>query len=195
MAEHSAVTDPADVAVRDVGAPVPADDGWVRRSQTGDVDAFESLYRRHCGKIYALCLRLCGEAGEAEELTQEAFVRAWEKLGSFRGQSAFGTWLHRLAVNVVLSRWRSQGRYRDRLTAMEELLPSGSGTHWPEPRRTLDLERAIAGLPRGARTVFVLYDVEGYRHKEIAALTGLSVGACKSQLHRARRLLREVLES
>ncbi len=165
----------------------------VERAQAGDVDAFEELYRQNVGRIHALCLRMTGNAREAEELTQDAFVRAWEKLGSFHGQSAFSSWLHRLAVNVVLASWRSQGRRRERVVAIDDVASFQTPALVSEPRQAIDLERAIAGLPTGARTVFVLYDVEGYRHQEIAEMTGLAVGTCKAQLHRARRLLREAL--
>ena len=168
---------------------------WVQRAQDGEVGAFEELYRLHAGRVYALCLRMSGNAQEAEELAQEAFVRAWEKLPTFGGRSAFSSWLHRLTVNVVLGRWRSRGRRRERVVAIHEAGSVRDPQHEPKPRLAVDLERAIGGLPKGARTVFVLHDVEGYRHREIAELTGLAVGTCKAQLHRARRLLREVLKS
>jgi RNA polymerase sigma-70 factor (ECF subfamily) len=171
----------------------------VRRAQAGDQGAFAALYRAHVGRVYALCLRLEGDAARAEELVQDVFVRAWEKLDGFRGESAFGTWLHRLAVNVVLGDRRSAWR-RSRVvlagggseeTAMEAWTapaPAGAGAE------AIDLERAVASLPAGARTVFVLHDVEGYRHEEIAAMTGIAEGTSKAQLFRARRLLRERLE-
>lgn len=165
----------------------------VQRAQDGDVAAFEQLYRAHTGRIYALCLRMAGNGREAEELTQDVFVRAWEKLAQFRGDSAFGSWLHRLAVNVVLGTWRSRGRRRQRIVAMDEVGHLDDPHHEPQPRLLIDLERAIAGLPAGARTIFVLHDIEGYRHREIAATTGLAIGTSKAQLHRARRLLREAL--
>lgn len=165
----------------------------VRRAQAGDVAAFEELYRAHVGRVFALCMRLSGDRGLAEDLTQDVFVRAWEKLGSFHGRSAFSSWLHRLTVNLVTSRWRGRRR------RLAHFLPSGEGepveTLEPpsSPGLGLDLEKAIAGLPPQARMVFVLFDVEGYRHREIARLTGLSVGTSKAHLHRARRKLREVL--
>ena len=170
-----------------------ADLPLVRRAQSGDVEAFETLYRSSVGRIYGLCLRMTGEATVAEELTQEAFVRAWQKLSSFRAESSFTTWLFRLAVNVVLSYRRGKGRLRGREISGEDArLPEH-----PAPRTTpdeaVDLERAVAGLPDGARAVFVLHDVEGYRHEEIARMAGIAVGTSKAQLHRARRLMREVL--
>ena len=132
-----------------------------------------------------------GDPEEAMERTQDVFVRAWGKLGSFRGEAAFATWLHRLAVNVVLTDRRSAGRRERRADAAAALGPRSE----PAPRAGLavDLERAIAALPPGARAVFVLYDVEGYCHEEIAALTGIAAGTSKAQLHRARKLLREAL--
>lgn len=164
----------------------------VRRAQAGDRSAFQRLYEDHVGRIYALCLRLTGDPEEAMERTQDAFVRAWGKLGSYRGESAFPTWLHRLAVNVVLTDRRSAGRRERRAeAAAAEAGPRAQ----PAPRAGLgvDLERAIARLPPGARAVFVLYDVEGYCHQEIAEMTGIATGTSKAQLHRARRLLREAL--
>ena len=169
------------------------DSQLVRAAQAGDVGAFEALYRRHAGRIHALCRRLCGQAAEAEEMTQEAFVRAWERLSSFRGDAAFGTWLHRLTVNTVLSSWRAAGRYRQRVVAIDDQEAPHHPVMSAQPGLALDLEKAIAALPVGARTVFVLHDVEGLLHREIAEHTGLAVGTCKTQLHRARKLLRSAL--
>lgn len=165
----------------------------VARAQGGDHGAFEQLYRLHVGRIFALCRRLCRDPAEAEELTQESFVRAYERLALFRGDSAFSSWLHRLTVNVVLGKWRGQSRYRQRVLPLEDF--EGFEPEGPplEKGAAIDLERAIAGLPKGARTVFVLYDIEGYQHDEIAEATGLAIGTSKAQLHRARRLLREAL--
>ncbi len=165
----------------------------VRRAQSGDVPAFEAIYRQFVGRTYALCLRLCGDAGRAEALVQDVYVRAWSKLATFEGRSAFGTWLHRLTVNVVIEELREQSRRADRVLAMEDLAAVDVARPAPPPGTALDLEQAIAALPPGARLIFVLHDVQGYRHEEIAEMTGLSVGTCKSQLHRARRLLREAL--
>ena len=166
----------------------------VRRAQQGETAAFEQLYHAHVGRVYALCLRLCGDAARAEELTQDVFVRAWEKLGSFQGKSAFSTWLHRLAVNVVLGDRRSEGVRVHRVFNTDEPEKYETpGGRTSDPGTAMDLERAIAGLPPGARAVFVLHDVEGYKHEEIAEMQGSAVGTCKAQLHRARRLLREAL--
>jgi RNA polymerase sigma-70 factor (ECF subfamily) len=167
--------------------------GLVRSAQAGDLAAFERLYRSKVGLVYAICLRMAGRAPLAEELTQDVFVRAWQKLPSFRGESAFGTWLTRLAVNVVLSERRDRGRRDARLTLAPDVETLAAPVPPKDSGTALDLERAIAGLPEQARRVFVLHDVEGWKHPEIARQTGLAVGTCKSQLHRARRLLREVL--
>ena len=165
----------------------------VRRAQAGDVAAFEQLYRENVDRVFALCLRLSADRGRAEELTQDAFVRAWEKLGTFEGKSAFSTWLHRLAVNVVLGERRSEKVRVARIFAVDQPEVYETAGRMPEPGHAIDLERAIAALPPGARTAFVLHDVEGYKHEEIAAAQGWAVGTCKAQLHRARKLLREML--
>ncbi len=162
------------------------------RAQQGDPDAFHLLYREHVGRVYALCLRMAGNVAEAEEFTQDVFVRAWGQLATFRGDSAFSTWLHRLAVNEVLQARRSRTRREARVQPTDtEGMARHAGPVPPEP--TPELERAIAGLPDGAREVFVLYEIEGYQHLEIAAMTGIAEGTSKAQLHRARRLLRERL--
>ena len=170
-----------------------ASERWVQKAQAGEIGAFEELYRLHVARVYALCLRLSGNAEEAEELTQDAFVRAWEKLATFRGQSAFSSWLHRLTVNVVLGSWRAKGRHRARVVSLADVAHLRERGHEPRPPLAVDLESAIRGLPPGARTVFVLHDIEGYRHRDIAEMTGLAVGTSKTQLHRARRLLRKAL--
>ena len=172
----------------------------VGRARGGDQAAFEELYHGQVGRVYALCLRMTADTGRAEELTQDVFLRAWTKLSTFRGDAAFSTWLHRLAVNVVLADRRSQGKRWARLVGTDTLEPAQALTSRPAaepaPRGSnLDLEEAIAGLPEGARTVFVLYEIEGYRHQEIAEVIGIAVGTSKAQLHRAKKLLRKVLES
>jgi RNA polymerase sigma-70 factor (ECF subfamily) len=170
----------------------------IARARRGDVAAFEELYRSHVGRVYAVCLRLHAHREEAEDSTQEAFVRAWQRIESFEGRSAFSTWLHRLAVNVVLDRKRVlKRRFAERLATVEEeerdpvMLARARPS---DPVIALDLERAIASLPDGARAAFVLHDVEGFRHREIAEMLGTAEGTSKAQLHRARRLLREALE-
>ncbi|MBM4187953.1 MAG: sigma-70 family RNA polymerase sigma factor [Gemmatimonadetes bacterium] len=166
----------------------------VSTAAAGDDRAFERLYRLHVGRIHALALRLAADSDDAERLTQDVFVRAWERLGSFRGDSAFGTWLHRLAVNLILSDRRSAWRRTRRVVPKADLEEEMAASLPVNVGDRLDLDAAIAMLPPGARTVFVLHDVEGYEHAEIAGLTGVAVGTSKAQLFRARRLLREVLD-
>jgi RNA polymerase sigma factor (sigma-70 family) len=166
----------------------------VQQAQAGDARAFEQLYRENVGRVYALCLRLSADPARAEELTQDVFVRAWEKLGSFRGESAFSSWLHRLATNVVLGARRSTGRRSAREIEVEDLNAVMKPARGSDPGSRMDLERAISHLPDGTRTVFVMYEVEGYAHAEIAELTGRAEGTCKALLHRARKLLREALQ-
>ena len=167
----------------------------VERALAGDRHAFEQLYRSHCDRIYALCWRMCGgDKSLAEDMLQEAFIRAWNKLHLFRGDSKFGTWLHRLTVNVVLSDKRIRVKRLQREQELGEAVERTmvGATDVTAGLRS-DLEAAIAGLPERARTVLVLYDIEGYRHAEIADMTGMAVGSSKAQLHRARKLVREVL--
>jgi RNA polymerase sigma-70 factor (ECF subfamily) len=169
-------------------APV---DGDVAAAASGDRQAFERVYRTHAAKVFSLCLRMLGDRALAEEVTQDVFVRVWEKLPGFRGDSSFGTWLHRVAVNVVLTRRKAAG-IRDGRTADDEALDMAPARSDSVGER-LDLEGAIAQLPRGARTVFVLHDVQGFTHEEIGEQLGISPGGSKAQLHRARMLLRAAL--
>lgn len=176
--------------IEEAGEPASIETHLVSRAREGDVRAFELLYRRHAGRIHATCRRIAGNAPDAEDFTQKAFVQAWESLPGFRGESGFGTWLHRIAVNVALAHRRRALREAENLRFAgdgEIFVPGG------DPGGDVDLERAVSSLPDGAREVFVLHDVEGYRHDEIAALTGIAVGTSKAQLHRARSLLRERL--
>ncbi|MHB1224216.1 MAG: RNA polymerase sigma factor [Gemmatimonadaceae bacterium] len=173
-------------------APPPHGEPDVSLAAGGDRLAFERLYRRHAERVFALCARMVADRGEAEELTQDVFVRAWEKLTLYRGESAFSTWLHRLAVNVVLNHRKSATRRRGREIDDQEQLDARADRA-VHPGIRMDLEQAIATLPPGARRVFVLHDVEGYKHEEIADLLGVTSGGSKAQLHRARRLLREAL--
>ncbi len=166
----------------------------VRRAQAGDVPAFEQLYRENVRRIYATCLRLCGDVTRAEELTQDAFVRAWEKLPGFRGDSAFSSWLHPLAVNLALTQRRARLRYEARVTSTDDVAAYERPRAGSATEAGLDVQRALDVLPPGARAVFVLHDVEGYKHGEIAELTGVATGTSKAQLHRARRLMREALQ-
>jgi RNA polymerase sigma-70 factor, ECF subfamily len=167
----------------------------VRAAQNGDLVAFEELYRDNVGRVHAICFRLAGDAALAEELTQDVFVRAWQKLPSFRGDSAFSTWLHPLTINVALTERRTRRRRLARVMPTDDLTPFERPGKGGGPERGLDLERALGELPEGARAVFVLHDVEGYKHGEIAELIGVATGTSKAQLHRARRLLREALQS
>src|SRR5262245_49792205 len=150
------------------------------------------LYRKHVGRVHALCLRMMRDRSEAEELTQETFVRVWERLGSYRGESAFSTWLHRVTVNVVIGELRRRGRWRERFIA-QDADEVGIARPAFSAGGDLDLERAVANLSPQARLVFLLHDVEGFKHGEIAEMTGLAVGTSKAHLHRARQLLREEL--
>ncbi|HEX9188300.1 MAG TPA: RNA polymerase sigma factor [Vicinamibacteria bacterium] len=167
----------------------------VRDAQNGDLLAFERLYRENERKVFALCLRLSSDAALAEELTQEAFVRAWRKLDGFRGDSAFSSWLYPIAVNVALSERRSRRRRDLRIVATDDPASLERTPGAPRPETGFDIEKAMAGLPPGARAVFVLHDVEGRTHDEIAAMLNLAPGTSKAQLFRARRLLREALGS
>lgn len=169
------------------------------RARRGDVRAFEELYRACVGRVYAVCLRLTADPVRADEATQEVFVKAWRALPGFEGRSALSTWLHRLAVNVVLDARRVAVR-RGEVALADEATdgPETPAVHEPRtppsgPGLRLDLERAIAELPAPARTAFVLHDVEGYRHREIAEMTGVAEGTWRARLHHARRLLRERL--
>jgi RNA polymerase sigma factor (sigma-70 family) len=167
----------------------------VARARGGDSRAFEQLYRRHADRVFGLCWRLCdGDRAKAEQATQDAFVRAWEKLDSFRGEAQFGTWLHRITVNVVLG----DRRLLQRWTTFEDAEAAGPqpalSVQPPDHGLSRDLEHALAKLPKGARTVLWLHDVEGYLHEEIATLTGIAVGTSKAQLHRARKLMKEHLQ-
>lgn len=164
----------------------------VALAAAGDQQAFERLYRLHSARIHSLVRRMVGGDGDPDELTQDVFVRAWQRLSTFRGEAQFGTWLHRLAVNLVLN-WQkgeSRGRRRFDSEADVDLTP---GRHHPV-EAAMDLEDAVARLPPGARRVFVLHDVEGFRHEEIAEMLGVTSGTSKAQLHRARMLMRAHLE-
>lgn len=176
-----------------------------RQAASGDHSAFERLYHTHSARVFALCLRMSGSRVKAGELTQDVFVHVWERIASWRGESALSSWIYRLTVNLVLSNVRGEQR-RQRHEAVEADMENGTDNESSQPERNegsarspsvhdaIDLERAIAALPRGARTVFVLHDVEGYQHDEIAKMTGTAEGTCRAQLHRARKLLMEALD-
>jgi RNA polymerase sigma-70 factor (ECF subfamily) len=178
----------------DVLAPPAQDEdhALVRAAGQGDTRAFEALYRKHARRTYAAVWRLSGgQAARAEDLVQDAFVRAWQALPTFRFESAFSTWLHRLAINTALMQIRSRSGNEDLETddAALDFVPTHD-TAGQRTRERLDLERVIATLPPRARAVLVLHDIEGYKHEEIAAELGMAVGSSKAQLHRARGLLR-----
>lgn len=157
----------------------------------GDAQAFARLYEEHKGRVYALAVRMAG-FDRAAELTQDVFVRAWTKLSLFRGDAKFSTWLHRLAVNLILSKRATYATERARFLGADDTIDDLPGK--PGGRETqMDLETAIQKLPDGARTIFVLHDIEGYRHEEIAGMLGVTSGTTKAQLHRARMMLRRVL--
>ena len=169
-------------------------DAVIRRAQEGDVDAFEAVYRAHASAVHVLCKRMCGDDVEANELVQDVFVRAWERLRGFRGQSTLATWLHRMAVNVVLEKWRSNKRDALRMIDDPHGLALGAQLPPQDPDVAMDIAAATTRLPTGARTVFVLYDIEGYSHDEIAAMTGIAAGTSRTQLFRARRALARLLD-
>lgn len=185
---------------RDVGENAEA--RAIEEAKNGSAEAFEILYHAHKRRIYSLCLRMTGNTAEAEDLTQEAFLQVFRKIGTFRGEAAFSTWMHRLAVNLVLMKLRKKGVLT---SSLEEPVESDSGDSRPREIGSEDtalkgsvdrvaLQRAIGALPAGYRTVFYLHDVEGYEHKEIAKMIGCSVGNSKSQLHKARLKLRDLLQ-
>jgi len=175
----------------------------IRLAQQGDADAFERIYRLHNRRVYALCLRMVGNTAEAEDLTQEAFLQLFRKIATFRGESAFSTWLHRLSVNVVLMKLRKKTLSE---TSLEETTEPDEETGGPRKEiggpdlllsgsvDRVNLGRAIGQLPPGYKQVFVLHDVQGYEHNEIAEIMGCSIGNSKSQLHKARMRLRELLQ-
>jgi RNA polymerase sigma-70 factor (ECF subfamily) len=165
---------------------------WIARAQRADPKAFESLYRLHVDKVYGLCLRMTGNVSEAEDCTQEAFIQAWNKLDRFRGDSAFSTWMHRIAVNTVLGRIRKSKREHDRIQAAAETAPAPVTT--ADTGELRDLSAAVDKLPTGARHVFVLYAVYGYSHEETGNMLNIATGTSKAQLHRARRLLAQQLQ-
>jgi RNA polymerase sigma-70 factor (ECF subfamily) len=190
----------------EVGPPTPstpAQDDILTRAQNGDHHAFAQLYSLHKRRIYSLCLRMVGNTAEAEDLTQEAFLQLHRKIATFRGDSAFSTWMHRLAINVVLMHLRRKGLALISLDeAMDPAPEEGPGRSFGSPDLNLTgaidrlaLERAVTDLPAGYRLIFVLHDIEGYEHNEIASMLDCSIGNSKSQLHKARLKLRDTLRN
>ena len=203
LIEGSTMTEPAATppGIFRRNPPISGEAEALERARLGDPDAFATLYSLHKRRVYTLCLRMLGNVSEAEDMTQEAFLHLFRKLGSFRGESAFSTWLHRMTVNLVLMQLRKKGL---QLVSLEETLdPSQEdgpkrdfGTADPTLAGSVDrvtLERAVSTLPPGYRLIFVLHDVEGYEHNEIATMLECSTGNSKSQLHKARLKLREIL--
>ena len=167
----------------------------VRRAQDGDVDAFHALYNENAGRVYALCLRLSGgDDVDASALMQDVFIKVWRGLSTFRGDSAFSSWLHRLAVTTLLQNVRADKRRMARVLPMEDPARIEKAPETESPEGRMDIEAAVASLPKGARVAFVMHEIEGLHHEEIAEQLGIAVGTVKSQLHRARKLLREKLE-
>ena len=164
----------------------------IQQAQRSNAQAFEALYRLHIDKVYGICLRMTGNVSEAEDCAQEAFIQAWNKLEKFRGESAFSTWLHRIAVNSVLGRMRKSKREQDRIMAVMDSAPVTVVSADTGDMR--DLSEAVDRLPRGARHVFVLHAVYGYSHDETGDMLGIAAGTSKAQLHRAKRLLAQQLK-
>ena len=183
-------------------ATEPCEAELIERAKRGDAEAFQALYDKHKRRVYSLCLRMTANTAEAEDLAQEAFLQLFRKIATFRGESAFSTWLHRLSVNVVLMHLRKKSLP---VVSLEE---TTQGTEEDSPKRDfgaddialagsidrMQLQRAVDNLPPGYRTIFVLHDIEGYEHNEIARIAGCSIGNSKSQLHKARMKLRDLLK-
>ncbi len=174
----------------------------IERAKQGDAEAFEALYNLHKRRVYSLCLRMTANTAAAEDLTQEAFLQLFRKIGTFRGESAFSTWLHRMAVNVVLMQLRKKGLpvvpLEETMEGEEEAPRKEPGAEDPRLAGSIDrmqLQLSIKALPPGYRMIFLLHDVEGYEHNEIAEMVGCSIGNSKSQLHKARMKLRELLKT
>lgn len=188
------------VAAKTKPAPAPhSDHALAIAAGKGDMSAFEQLYERHNRRVYSLCLRMTQNAAEAEDLAQEAFIQLFRKIGSFRGESAFTTWLHRLTVNQCLMHFRKRSVKLEKTTEEGETpVQIVRGTENPNAMPVMDriaLDNALEQLPPGYRTVFVLHDIEGHEHEEIARMLGVAVGTSKSQLHKARMKLRKILRS
>ena len=167
-------------------------DELIQKARQGDDDAFRSVYEQTSARVYALCLRMMKDETRARDMTQDTYVRAWQHLETYRGESAFTTWLHTIATNACLVALRSRRRRREGDTEIEAL-EAMPGSNPGDPVDRIALERAIADLPDGARTVLLLHDIHGYRHDEIAQMTSTRPGTSKAHLHRARKLLREAL--
>jgi len=174
--------------------PEKAPHDLTAQARAGSKSAFERLYRAHVGKVYAVCLRILGDPSSAEDVTQKVFIRSWEKLPSFRGESSFGSWIYRLAVNAAINELKALKLMKNRDDLLKNLQSEPAGEVSNTQDAQIDLERAVAALPQGARIVFVLHEIMGFNHEDIAVSLGLSKGTSKAQLARARKLLREALE-
>lgn len=179
-------------------SPKATDYELTQAASGGDMSAFEQLYERHNRRVYSLCLRMTSNTAEAEDLTQEVFIQLFRKTGSFRGESAFTTWLHRLTVNQVLMHFRKRGVKMEQTTddgetPIQIVMGTENAARMPIVDR-IALDKAISQLPPGYRTVFILHDIEGHEHEEVARMIGVSVGTSKSQLHKARMKLRGLLK-
>ncbi len=187
-----------DVTAAETDKQQTSDYDLAQRAGEGEIEAFEQLYERHNRRVYSLCLRMTQNPSEAEDLAQEVFIQLFRKIGSFRGESAFTTWLHRLTVNQVLMHFRKRSVKLEQTTEEGETpIQVVTGTDDPARMPVVDriaLDKAIGQLPPGYRTVFLLHDVEGHEHEEIARMLGCSVGTSKSQLHKARMKLRGLLK-
>lgn len=173
---------------------VPSTPNTVPPAERGEPPAFEAVYREHYRRVYALTLRMTADPQRAEELTQDVFVKVWQTLDTFRGESRLSTWIHTVAVRTTLQRIRTDTRREARVTTTDDLARYGAEARRAMPETRIDLERAIARLPTGARTVLLLVDVEGHAYEDAAKLLDVTVGTVKSQLHRARKLVMEALE-
>jgi len=166
----------------------------IAQAKTGSHGAFAEIYRIHVGRVYGVCLRILGDRSRAEEVTQQVFIRSWMKLDSFRGESSFGSWLYRMAVNAALNELKASASMQMSNHSLDDLPTELASARDCQREVQIDLEKAIAALPAGARVVFVLHEIEGLDHKDIADKLGLANGTCKAQLSRARKLLREALK-
>ncbi len=180
--------------VRRTSITIQEESDVLLRAQAQDVQAFTILYRLHLSSVYATCLRMLANEEEAKEVTQEAIIRAWEKIRSFRGECPFSAWIHRIAVNTTLDHLRAQQRHSSHLIMSDDPGRYETEHDTTSPEQRIDLEEAISLLPAQARTVLVMHDIEGYRHEEIAELLGIAAGTSKAHLHHARLLLKEMIQ-
>lgn len=170
---------------------VESEEFLISQSKSGDSKAFKRLYELYCGKVFALCLRMSGNTNKANDLTQDVFVRVWKNINSFRGESMFSTWIYRIAVNVVLIDKRTENNFTKRFLSIHSSIINKLSSI--QNNNKIDLENAISKLPKKAKLIFIMHDIEGYKHEEIGEILKISEGTSKAQLHRARKILREEL--